>query len=200
MENLLTDLCIEAEAHTITSVYLAGIFDEAEHSSDESKRELFRIVVSVAKYYITKRQPNFTYECMEVFGGNGFVEDQPMAKLFRHSPLNSIWEGSGNVIALDVLRGHKSIPLLIHEIKRAQGMDVRLDRFVMNLEKKAQEMMKLPLSSDSQRQARLLTDRLALAFQSSLLLRLGHPQVSKHSTICACMRLVDCLDGREFCV
>jgi hypothetical protein len=65
------------------------------------------------KYYTTKLQPQFVYECMEALGGNGYTEDYPLAQLFRHSPLNSIWEGSGNIMALDVLRAHKSIPYFI---------------------------------------------------------------------------------------
>ena len=80
-------------------------FRLSAESEKEKERDLFRLGVSVSKYFVTKRSPAFVYECLEALGGNGFVEDFPLAKLFRHSPLNSIWEGSGNVIALDILRG-----------------------------------------------------------------------------------------------
>lgn len=113
-------------------------------------------------------------------GGNGFVEDFPMARLFRQSPLNAIWEGSGNVIALDVLRGLKAVPLLLREIKLAQGMDATLDGFVGSLEKTVLQIAKSEnvLSDANQRQARNLIDRLAMALQASALLRIGDPTVS----------------------
>lgn len=167
MENVLTDLCVEAEISTIMAMRIASF------SNQQDKAELFRIGVAVSKYYITKRQPQFVYECMEVFGGNGFVEDMPMAKLFRHSPLNSIWEGSGNVIALDVLKSFKSIPLLMNEIELAKGMDSTFDSFCEQL-KVFLNSIKDPLSYDSQLHARMLSDYLAIAFQGSLLLRFGN--------------------------
>lgn len=111
-------------------------------------------------------------------GGNGFVEDFPMAKLFRHSPLNAIWEGSGNVIALDLLRGLKAVPLLLREIHLAKGMDRDLDRFVAALEKTLWSMSQPganALSDENQRRARNVSDRLALAMQASILLRMGDP-------------------------
>jgi hypothetical protein len=109
MQNLTADLCLEAEAQTLTALYFSAIFDAAHHnyvlpthlpdrfansdSGDTDMMELFRIGVAVGKYWVTKRHPGFAYECMEAFGGNGFVEDFPMAMLYRQSPLNSIWEG-----------------------------------------------------------------------------------------------------------
>lgn len=80
MRNLLTDLCVESEAHTFNALYMARAFDRYYTASDEGERELFRIGVSVSKYYVTKRLPGFVYECMEAMGGNGYVEDFPMAK------------------------------------------------------------------------------------------------------------------------
>jgi putative acyl-CoA dehydrogenase len=132
MRNLLTDLCVSAEAHTLTAMYMAVAFDKCysshpfspsnnnidcisnsgSHSinahdmnanANADAQELFRIGVTVSKYFVTKALPHFSYECMEVFGGNGFVEDFPIAKLFRQSPLNAIWEGSGNVNYLSVI-------------------------------------------------------------------------------------------------
>lgn len=112
-------------------------------------------------------------------GGNGFVEDLPMAKLFRHSPLNSIWEGSGNVIALDILRGAKAIPTLLKEIKRAKGMDSVLDNYVKSLEKSLFVLASDPLNVNNQRAARNIMDRLALSLEASVTLRMGDAQVAK---------------------
>jgi len=180
MKNVLTDLCIEAEAHTLTALRMAAAFDRYERDdSSETERNLFRVGVSVSKYYVTKRQANFAYECMETFGGNGFTEDFQMAKLFRHSPLNSIWEGSGNVIALDVLRAAKALPALLDEIKAAKGLDSTLDSFTTNLEKNIVNTIKDPLSENSQFQARKLVDSLALGLQASLMTRYGHPKAAK---------------------
>lgn len=180
MKNVLTDLCIEAEAHTLTAMRMAAAFDRYEKSdSSENERNLFRVGVSVSKYYVTKRQANFAYECMETFGGNGFTEDFQMAKLFRHSPLNSIWEGSGNVIVLDVLRAAKALPALLEEIKMARGMDSVLDAFTVNLERSASAYIKDPLSSDSQIHARSFVDALAIGLQASLMTRYGHPKAAK---------------------
>ena len=101
MQNVLADLCVEAEAHTITAFYMAVLYDRVERATVSTQRagtelpnghpdiELFRTAVSVAKYYVTKRQPNFAYECMEVFGGNGFVEDFPMVNFVGRHTENS---------------------------------------------------------------------------------------------------------------
>jgi putative acyl-CoA dehydrogenase len=80
MRNLLTDLCIESEAHTFNAMYMARAFDRYYTANNDVERELFRIGVSVSKYYVTKRLPGFVYECMEAMGGNGYVEDFPMAR------------------------------------------------------------------------------------------------------------------------
>jgi putative acyl-CoA dehydrogenase len=160
MQNVLADLCVEAEAHTLTAMKMAAVYDQSETHGDPLDVELFRIGVSVSKYYITKRQPNFAYECLEVLGGNGFVEDFPLARLFRHSPLNSVWEGSGNVIALDVLRAHKSLPTLLKEIKLGCKLDGRFDAYVDQLEKDVKAIGDNPLSSFNQRNARNTADRL----------------------------------------
>lgn len=200
MENLLADLCIESEANTLTAMYLASVFDASIYNyslptaipnslnakglnekfgaSGSEAQELFRIGVAVGKYWVTKRYPNFAYECMEVFGGNGYVEDFPMAMLFRQSPLNSIWEGSGNIIALDVLRAHKSFPVLLRDIKHVLGCDAGLDLLIHDIEKMIHQMSLDFLSPSAQREARNLTDKLALAFQASILIRYGDETVN----------------------
>jgi putative acyl-CoA dehydrogenase len=201
MANLLADLCLESEANTLTAIYLSAIYDASLYSytqptsfpnslltsrpaappvvDPQQTQELFRIGVAVGKYWVTKRYPNFAYECMEVFGGNGYVEDFPMATLFRQSPLNAIWEGSGNVIALDILRAHKSFPVLLQEIKQAMGCDSGFDHLILDLEKQIQELSATnALSMESQRGARNLADKFALAFQASILIRYGDAVVS----------------------
>jgi putative acyl-CoA dehydrogenase len=177
MENLLADLCVEADASTTMAMYMASAFDLYESgTATEAEKELFRIGVTVTKYYVTKRLPQFVYECMEVFGGNGFAEDHPMAKMFRHSPLNSIWEGSGNVIALDILRASKSIPILLKDINTVKGREPELDNYIKNLTNDLATLATNP--SDAQRSARNFADRLAVAFQASILLRFGDPDVA----------------------
>jgi putative acyl-CoA dehydrogenase len=202
MRNVLTDLCVESEAHTFNAFYVAQAFDRYNRGSNgtgekcsEEERELFRIAVTVSKYYVTKRLPGFTYECMEAMGGNGFVEDFPMARLFRHSPLNSIWEGSGNVIALDILRGYQALPTLMADIGKARGADKRFDDHVASLQASINLVMKDPMGADTQRAARNIVDRLALALQASVLLRRGdnkvHFYVPKSTIFCAVL----CYDG-----
>lgn len=184
MLNVLADLCLEAEAHTLTAMRMAQAFDRSEsNASNVEESELFRIGVSVSKYYITKRQPNFTYECMEAHGGNGFVEDFPIGKLYRHSPLNSIWEGSGNVVALDVvLRGSQSIPMLMKEIKTAMSVNKAFDSYVAETEKLLIYMSTVDDFS-KQRMARMIVDRLALALQASLMIRFGSSAVAAETFI-----------------
>jgi putative acyl-CoA dehydrogenase len=129
MVAVLSELCAESEAHTLTAMRLSSAFDKMEHNKDEAEANFFRIAVAVSKYFVTKRAPQFIYECMEAHGGNGFVEDYPLAMLYRHAPLNSIWEGSGNVMVLDILRAGKGLPLLLKEIALSQGMDKHMDEF-----------------------------------------------------------------------
>ncbi|RYG59446.1 hypothetical protein EON64_20210, partial [archaeon] len=129
MQNVLADLCVESEAHSMLSMYAASLYDMYyNQKGSERGRELFRVSVAVSKYYVTKRLPPFTYECLEALGGNGFVEDFPLARMFRHSPLNAVWEGSGNVIALDiVVRASQHLGLLLEELHTYKGKDSRLD-------------------------------------------------------------------------
>jgi putative acyl-CoA dehydrogenase len=171
MRQVLADLAIESEAATVTMVRLAAGYDAGD--------EVFcRLATAVGKYWCCKRTPMFAAEALECFGGNGYVETGPMARLFRESPLNGIWEGSGNVIALDVLRAITrepgSLTALLAEIEAARGADARFDRFVADLHA---ELAGLG-DGDPQAKARRLTERLALAFQASLLLRHSVPTVA----------------------
>ena len=178
MEQLLAELCAEAEAHTLSTMRLAQAYGNSMAAKEGSESELFRAGVAVMKYYSTKAVPHFTYECLEALGGNGFTEDYPLARLFRHSPLNSIWEGSGNVMALDVLRASKGLPAVLAEAALARGQDASLDRFLAEL---TAAIKRLPAQTpaDQQRAARNLCDRLAVALQASLMVRFGQPEAAE---------------------
>ena len=170
MQNVLADLCIESEAATVTALRLARAYD------DEAETPFRRLVTAVAKYWICKRGPLHAAEALECLGGNGYVEDSAMPRLFRESPLNSIWEGSGNVICLDVLRAverePESLEAFLAEVRLAAGADRRLDAYLADLEHE--------LASPDAREprARRLVERLALALQGSLLVRHGDPAVA----------------------
>ncbi len=172
MRQVLADLALESEAATLTMLRLAAGYDAGD--------DLFtRLATAVAKYWCCKRTPMFAAEALECFGGNGYVETGPMARLFRESPLNGIWEGSGNVIALDVVRAITrepgSVSSLLAEIEAAAGADARFDRFVADLHAELAGLA----DGDPQAKARRLTERLALALQSSLLLRYSVTSVAE---------------------
>jgi putative acyl-CoA dehydrogenase len=161
MQNVLADLALESEAAVTLTMRLARALDEGE-------TELVRLATAVGKYWICKRTPNHAYEAMECIGGSGVMEDGPMPRLFRESPVNAIWEGSGNVQCLDVLRAigksQAALDALLAEIELARG-DARLDRHVAALKKDLSD------PSDVEFRARDLVDRMATGLQASLLLR-----------------------------
>jgi len=182
MANLLTDLSVESESHTMASIAMAELWDKrAAGDINPEEGAALRVGVAVAKYYITKRSPGIAYECMEAFGGNGFVEDFPMARLYRHSPLNSIWEGSGNVICLDILRAAAELTPLISYMKAGcAGADTVLDAYIHALEKDVIWTQKALLASKGsdpacQASARNLADRLGIALCASSLVRYQSP-------------------------
>ena len=136
MAAVLADLALESEAAVALGFRLARAFDRA--GTDEQEAAFMRLATPIAKYWICKRQPGFVYEALECLGGAGFIEEGPMARLFRTSPLNAIWEGSGNVIALDVLRAlgrePDSLEAVRAEIAGARGANAHLDRHLKRLE------------------------------------------------------------------
>ncbi len=167
MQNVLADLALESEAATAFALRLARCFDEA---ADPAQALLGRILTPAGKYWICKRGPAFGAEAMEVMGGNGYVEDGPLARIYREFPVNSIWEGSGNVMCLDVLRAlGKSLPearaVLAAELMPAAGLDARFAAFADGL------LDALPGLSQDEGGARILAERLVLAVQAALLLR-----------------------------
>ena len=180
MRNVLADLAIESEAATALSLRLGRAIDEAE-AGDEQSAALARIGTAVGKYWICKRAPNHTFEAMECHGGPGYVEESIMPRLFRESPVNSIWEGSGNVICLDVLRAlHKSpetLDVYLDEVEKSRGGDARLD--------KALDALKTALTdpSDIEMRARRLTEQMALVWQAALLVQ--YAPAATTDTFCA---------------
>ena len=173
MVNVLADLAIESEAATILMMRLAGALDRA---NDKAEANFRRLALAVSKYWTCKRAIPLVAEALECLGGNGYVEESIMPRLYREAPLNSIWEGSGNVNALDVLRAMsrepESVTAVMTEIEEARGADPRLDRSVVELKKE------LSNGAGIEAGARRLVERLAITLQGSLLVRHGDPVVA----------------------
>jgi putative acyl-CoA dehydrogenase len=172
MRNVLADLAIESEAATTLALRLAAACDDG----GEQERALLRIAVPAAKYWVTKRCPPVAVEAAECLGGNGYVEESGLPRLVRESPLNSIWEGAGNVQALDVLRALQREPgafdAYLREVGQARGADHRLDAAIKNL------LTELADLEGVEGRARRLAERLALVLQGSLLVRFAPPEVA----------------------
>jgi putative acyl-CoA dehydrogenase len=165
MRNVLADLALESEAATTAVMWLASLFDR----DDERAAALRRLALPVVKYWTCKRAPVHTAEALECLGGAGYVEESGLPRLFRQSPLNGIWEGSGNVICLDVLRAMarspESVEALFDELDVGAGADARLGDAVASLRKDLGDL------DEVEWRARGLVERLALAVQASLLVQ-----------------------------
>ncbi len=174
MQNVLADLAVESEAATVLAVRLAAALDAGESA-------FLRLAGAAAKFWVCKRTPGVVAEAMEVLGGNGFVEDSGLPRLYRQAPLNSIWEGSGNVIALDVLRAMgrstDTLAAVTAEIDLARGVDRRFDDAVKRLSAELGDAEQLPF------RARRIAGLLALCLQGSLLLR--HAPAAVADAFCA---------------
>ncbi len=166
MQNVLADLALESEAALTLTMRMARAMD---HRHLEQEDLLVRLVTAVGKYWICKRTPNHAYEAMECIGGSGVMEDSMMPRLYREAPVNTIWEGSGNVQCLDVLRAISKTPAVIDaffaEVAQARGANAALDKCVAALVKEMSDLL------DIEYRARDLVDRMALALQASLLVR-----------------------------
>lgn len=166
MQNLLADLALESEAAMTLAMRVAQALDEPDN---EHERLLARLATPVGKYWICKRTPNHAYEAMEVIGGTGVMESHVMARLFRESPINAIWEGSGNVQCLDMLRAMAREPEVVEvwfaELERAAGGNAALDRHVAELKRDLTDREVLDY------RARDLADRMALSLQAALLVQ-----------------------------
>ncbi|MEV7127313.1 acyl-CoA dehydrogenase family protein [Streptomyces sp. NPDC093260] len=179
MRNVLADLALESEAATTLTLRLAGAADRAVRGEGPGEVAFRRIATAVGKYWVTKRGPAFTAEALECLGGNGYVEESGMPRHYREAPLLSIWEGSGNVNALDVLRALGREPgaaeALFAELSLARGADARLDAAVTGLRN--------GLGEASSFGARRLVERMALTLQASLLVR--HAPAAVADAFCA---------------
>ncbi|MFC8533211.1 acyl-CoA dehydrogenase family protein [Streptomyces sp. NPDC057249] len=172
MRNVLADLAVESEAATVLAMRLAAAYDDG----GESESAFLRIAVPAAKYWVTKRCTPLVGEALECLGGNGYVEESGMPRLLREAPLNSIWEGSGNVQALDVLRVLRREPLALNaflrEVGRARGADHRLDAAIRDM------LTELADLAGIEARARRVVERIALVLQGSLLVRWAPPEVA----------------------
>jgi putative acyl-CoA dehydrogenase len=169
MQNVLADLAIESEAATALAMRLARAYDEEDTAFK-------RLATAVGKFWVCKRFPGLAFEAMECLGGNGYVEDSGMPRMYREAPVNSIWEGSGNVNALDVLRAlaksQATLEAYFAEVELAAGADARLDAFVTGLRDEFADLHSVEM------RARRIVEKLALALQGSLLVRSAPPAVA----------------------
>jgi putative acyl-CoA dehydrogenase len=183
MRNVLADLVLENEGALALTMRLARAMD---HRADPHEDLLVRLCTAVGKYWICKRTPHHAYEAMECIGGSGVMEDGPFPRLFRDSPVNAIWEGSGNVQCLDVLRALHKTPAVLEacfsELARARGAHPGLDRWVLALRQEFGDLAEIEY------RARGIVDRMALALQAALLAQHAPPAVA--DAFCA-SRLAD---------
>ncbi|UCE85409.1 MAG: isovaleryl-CoA dehydrogenase [Deltaproteobacteria bacterium] len=190
MQNVLADLAVESEAATALMLRLARAYDEAV--ADASQRAFARIATAVAKFWICKRAPHMVYEAMECLGGNGYVEESILPRLYREAPVNAIWEGSGNVICLDVLRAAvrepESVAAFLDELRLARGADRRLDAWLAALESELAD------TKEAELRARRVVERMALALQAALLVR----HAPSHVSDAFCSARLDGDAGRVF--
>lgn len=174
MLNVLADLAVESEAATVLTMRLARALDEAER--DEQARTFARLVTPIAKYWICKRAPTFVAETLECIGGNGYVEESVMPRLYREAPLNGIWEGTANLVCLDVLRAMRqepgSLAVLLAEVGEACGANPCLGTFVRRLEHELTD------GTEHELRARRLVEMMALAIQGALLVRSSPPAIA----------------------
>lgn len=176
MRNVVADMAVEAEAATMVAMRMAGATDRAA-GGDEREALLRRIGLPAAKYWVCKRATEHAAEAMECLGGNGYVEDSGLPRLYREAPLMGIWEGSGNVSALDTLRAMttrpESVEVLFDDLGQAAGSDPRLDAHIAGLKQQLGELETIEF------RARKVAEDIALAMQGALLVRHGHPAIAE---------------------
>jgi putative acyl-CoA dehydrogenase len=188
MACVLADLALESEAATTLAMRLAGAADRAARG-DDSEAALLRLAMPAAKYWVCKRAPMVTGEALECLGGNGYVEESGLPRLYRDAPLNSVWEGSGNVTALDVLRALTRSPgsadALLAEIDLAAGADRRLDEAAASLRGQLRATAAAASSEPAaaQYRARRLAALITVTLQAALLAR--HAPAAVSGAFCA---------------
>src|ERR1700730_5186494 len=186
MRNVLADLCLESEATTALAMRLSRAYDEAHADAlageNGTDAQLFkRLATAVGKYWTCKRAPNHAFEALECLGGNGYVEESGMPRLYREAPLASIWEGSGNVMSLDVLRAltrsPRSLEVFLEEVELGRGADARLDARIERLRNRFADPQTL------ETRARRVVEDMALCLEGSLLVR--HAPAAVPDAFCA---------------
>jgi len=169
MLNVLADLCIESEAATVTALRVARAFDDGDAA-------FRRLATAVAKYWVCRVAPGHVAEALECIGGNGYVEESVLPRLYREAPVNSVWEGAGNIQCLDVLRAvqkqPESLDAFLAEVELAAGADLRLDAAITELRSELADR------EDVELRARRTVERLATCLQGSLLVRHAPPEVA----------------------
>ncbi|MCH9691687.1 MAG: acyl-CoA dehydrogenase family protein [Gammaproteobacteria bacterium] len=174
MQNVLTDLQLETEGSVAMTIRMARAMDQTD---DQQQKLLLRLGTAVGKYWICKRTPHHAYEAMECLGGNGIIENFITARLYRDAPINAIWEGSGNIQALDVLRAINKIPAALSawyaELALSKGADKRYDQAVLQLKNA------LSNSDQLEYRARAIVDQLALTMQAHLLIQGNNTAVAE---------------------
>lgn len=174
MRNVLGDLCLESEAATSFAIRVAHAFDRSR--DDLCEQKFARIATAIAKYWITKRAPAVVAEALECLGGNGYIEESSLPRLYRDAPLNSLWEGAGNVQCLDVLRALQKDPGTMeafqNEIASATGVNSIFDRFVRAI------ISPKRMEADAEFRARFLVERMAIALQAAALIQSGNQRIA----------------------
>jgi putative acyl-CoA dehydrogenase len=174
MTNVLADMALESEAATVLTMRLARAYDE----SDETAQVFRRVVTPAAKFWVCKRAPSLTYEAMEVLGGSGYIEECIVPRLYREAPVNSIWEGAGNIMCLDVLRAIERTPKAADVLQQEFTGDARLKGFTDRLQKRLNAT-----DRNDESQARVLVRDLVLALQAALLIK--HAPAAVADAFCA---------------
>ena len=174
MRNVLADMTVEVEASLALGLRVARAMD---HMDDPAEAALARIGTTVAKYWNTKRCPNLVFEALECHGGPGYIEESIMPRLYREAPINSIWEGSGNVMGLDVLRAMgrepEAIPNFIAELEKARGNHPNLDRAIDDLNDELSNL------DDIEGRMRMITEMMALTLQGAILTQNGASELAE---------------------
>ena len=172
MENVLADLAIESEAATVAAMRVARAWD------DDSELPFRRFATAVTKYWVCKRGAPLAAEALECLGGNGYIEEAPLARLYRDIQIGTVWEGSGNVMVLDVVRAAQrepeSLEAFLAECDLARGADARLDHHLGRVREDAM----LLTGAHPRRNGRRVVEDLALGLQASLLVRNAPPEVA----------------------
>jgi len=166
MKNVIADMILESDAAANLSMRVARAFDYQEE--DENEKSIARICTTISKYWITKRAPYLIFEALECHGGAGYIEESIMPRLYREAPLNSIWEGSGNVMCVDVLRAiqkdKNAVPAVFNELEKSKGLNSNFDKNVENL------YLELKNPEDLEIKSRYITEKLATLLQASIFL------------------------------